>query len=82
MVNVQMPRFARLDEVFEFRTAGMSPPNRLIFGFGAVDQVGEEATKLTQGKVLLVTDETLEKLGVVEKVASELSSRRKGEGSR
>jgi alcohol dehydrogenase len=61
-------------EVFDFCTAGMAPPNRLIFGCGAVEQIGSEAAKLAQGKVLLVSDSTLEGIGVVGRVADSLSS--------
>jgi alcohol dehydrogenase class IV len=66
--------FDRLDEIFDFRTVGMSPPNRLIFGCGAIEQLGEEAGKLTQGKALLVGDEVIERLGVLDRMASVLKS--------
>jgi alcohol dehydrogenase class IV len=55
----------RFCEVFEFCTAGMAPPNRLIFGCGAIEQIGSEAAKLAKGKVLLVSDSTLEGIGDV-----------------
>ncbi len=61
-------------EVFDFCTAGMMPPNRLIFGCGAIEQIGSEAAKLAEGKVLLVSDSTLEEIGVVGRVADSLSS--------
>lgn len=57
-----------INRVFEFRTVGMPSPNRIIFGCGAVNSVGEEAAKLAKGKALLVSDEILDKLGTVEKV--------------
>ncbi len=65
---------SRLFEVFDFRTVGMTPPNRLLFGCGAIDKIGEEAAKLGKGKALLVADEVIEKLGIVEQVATRLSS--------
>jgi len=65
---------SRLFEVFDFRTAGMIPPNRLLFGCGAIDQIGEEAAKLGKGKALLVADEVIAKLGILEQVETRLSS--------
>jgi len=73
MIQAHRPNFARLDEVFNFQTVGMTPPNRLIFGCGAIDKIGEEAAKLEQGKALLVGDEIIERLGIIEKVATTLS---------
>jgi alcohol dehydrogenase class IV len=64
----------RLYEVFDFRTVGMSPPNRLIFGCGAVEKIGEEAAKLAQGMVLLVGDETIQHLGIMKKAEDALST--------
>jgi len=37
-----------LDRVFDYRTAGMPPPNRIVFGFGAIDQIGTEAASLAK----------------------------------
>ena len=54
--------------IIDFRTPAMAPPNRLIFGFGAADQVGAEAAKMVEGrKALIISDETLEKLNVLKK---------------
>jgi alcohol dehydrogenase len=60
--------------IIDFRTPAMTPPNRLIFGFGAADQVGAEATKMVEGrKALIISDETLEKLNVIDQISSSLS---------
>ena len=66
-------RFAYLSEVFDFRTAGMIHPNRLIFGCGAIDNMGGEAAEWKEGKTLLVGDEIMEELGILERVAANLS---------
>ncbi len=63
-----------LFEVFDFRTVGMKPPHRLIFGCGAVDRIGEEAAKLGEGKALLVADEVIANQGILDRVATKLSS--------
>ena len=63
-----------LNEVFDFVTTGMSPPKRVIFGCGAIEQIGQEAVKLGQGKALLVGDEVIEKLGLLQQVKDALSS--------
>lgn len=74
MIQTLRSNVGRLDEVFDFRTTGMAPPNRLIFGFGAIDRIGEEAAKLGEGKALLVSDEIIEKLGVVNQAGAKLSA--------
>jgi len=61
-----------IHRVFDFTTAGMSGANRIIFGCGAINQIGEQAAKLGQGRVLLISDEVLEKLGVLEKIEANL----------
>jgi alcohol dehydrogenase len=65
---------SNLDRVFEFCTTGMTPPNRMIFGFRAIDQIGAEASKLAKGKVFVVSDEVLQKMGIVDQVKTLLSS--------
>jgi alcohol dehydrogenase len=61
--------------IIDFRTPAMTPPNRLIFGFGAADQVGAEAAKMVEGrKALIISDETLEKLNAIDQISSSLSS--------
>jgi alcohol dehydrogenase class IV len=61
-----------IHRIFDFTTAGMIPPNRIIFGCGAIDKVGEEAAKLGQGRALLISDEVLENLGALDKIESNL----------
>jgi alcohol dehydrogenase len=61
-----------IHRVFDFTTAGMSASNRIIFGCGAIDQIGEEAAKLGQGRALLISDEVLERLGALEKIEANL----------
>jgi alcohol dehydrogenase class IV len=63
-----------LDRIFDFQTAGMIPPNRIVFGFGAVDQIGKEAMSLAKGKVLVISDKVLEKINVLDHVTSPLTS--------
>ncbi len=65
---------SELDRVFDFRTTGMIPPNRVVYGFRAIEQIGAEASSLAKGKVLVVSDETLEKIGTLNRVTSLLSS--------
>lgn len=74
MTQTQGTRSSHLFTVFDFRTVGMIPPNRLIFGCGAIDKIGEEAAKLGERKALLVGDEVIAKLGILERVATKLSS--------
>ncbi len=62
-----------LKRVFDFQTAGMKPPNRVIFGFGASDQIGAEAAKLSGGRAMLVSDQTLQKTQTVDRLGSILS---------
>jgi len=63
-----------INRVFDFRTVGMTSPNRIIFGCGAIDGIGEEGAGLAQGKALIVSDGVLEKLGTVEQVKGKLES--------
>jgi alcohol dehydrogenase len=64
-----------LQRIVDFRTPAMTPPNRLIFGFGAADQVGAEAASMVEGrKALLISDEVLEKLKATDQIVSSLTS--------
>lgn len=54
----------RLKRVFAFQIGGMSPTGGILFGAGAAKKVGVEAKKFGKGKVFLVTDKTIEKLGL------------------
>ena len=61
-----------IHRVFDFATAGMTAPNRIIFGCGAIDDIGKEAERLGQGRVLLISDEVLENLGILDKIEDSL----------
>lgn len=61
-----------IDRVFEFRTAGMRSTNKIVFGCNSIEKIGMEASNLAKGKVLLVIDEVLGKLGIIEKIKSNL----------
>jgi alcohol dehydrogenase len=49
-------------------------PRKTLFGVGAVEKVAEEAKQLGGKKVLIVTDETVMKLKIVDKVRDPLTS--------
>ena len=49
-------------------------PRKTLFGVGSVDKVPEEAKQLGGKKILLVTDETVMKLKIVDKVRGPLTS--------
>jgi alcohol dehydrogenase class IV len=57
---------------FTFQTAGILPPNGILFGFHTVHKVGEQAKRLGGKKVLLVTDEMLVQLGYADFVKTAL----------
>ena len=61
-----------INRIFDFTTAGMIAPNRIIFGCGAIDSVGEEAAQLGQGTALLISDDVLENLGALDKIEANL----------
>ena len=64
-----------LHRIVDFRTPGMTYPNRMIFGFNAAEQVGAEAANMTEGRnALLISDEVLEKLKATDQIAASLSS--------
>ena len=49
-------------------------PRKTLFGVGAVEKVTEEANQLGCSKILIVTDEIVEKLKIVDKVTGPLAS--------
>jgi len=61
-----------LRRAFVFQSAGMQPPNGILFGFNTVQRVGDEAKKLGGNHVILVTDEVMEQLGNVDLVKGAL----------
>jgi len=63
-----------LKEECTIQTAGSKTFGKVAIGFGLAEKVGEEASKIADGKALLVTDKTITGLGmhlVVEKSLSE-----------
>lgn len=62
-----MNEYNELDmSVIQF--VGSKPEGRLKIGCGLASQVGKEAANITQGKILLVVDPTIHRLGVDEKI--------------
>jgi len=59
---------AHLRREFVFQTAGILPPNGLVFGFNTIQKVGSHARALGGTHILLVTDETMVQLGYAEMV--------------
>lgn len=51
-------------------------PRRISFGIGAVERVAEEVVPLGAGKVLVVTDNGVEKAGLVDRVLEPLKSKK------
>jgi len=54
---------AHLKREFVFQTAGILPPNGILFGFNTVKKVGEQAAKLGGKLAILVTDDIMTQLG-------------------
>ena len=63
-----------IHRIFDFTTAGMVAPNRIIFGCGAIDKVGDEAARLVQGKALLISDNVLKNLGTLDSIQAHLKT--------
>src|SRR5512137_2130199 len=63
---------AHLKREFVFQTAGILPPNGILFGFNTINKVGEQAKKLGGKQVLLVTDEVMVQLGYADLVKENL----------
>jgi alcohol dehydrogenase class IV len=53
---------------YPLRTFTLIAPRRILFGIGVVEKVGEEARQLGGGRALIVTDEVVEKIGLVKRV--------------
>ncbi len=62
---------AHLQRQFTFQTAGILPPNGILFGFHSILKTGERAAGLGCSRALLVTDETMARLGYAQ-IVSEL----------
>jgi alcohol dehydrogenase class IV len=69
-LNYEVP--AHLKREFVFQTAGILPPNGILFGFNTINKVGEQAKKLGGKQVLLVTDEVMVQLGYADLVKENL----------
>jgi alcohol dehydrogenase class IV len=54
------------------KTYAVQLPKRVVFGGGIEDRIGAEAKGLGATKALIVTDETMQKLGLCEKVETSL----------
>ncbi len=63
---------AHLKREFVFQTAGILPPNAVIFGFNTVKKVGEQAAKLGGKQAILVTDAIMMQLGYADLVKGSL----------
>jgi alcohol dehydrogenase len=63
-----------IHRIFDFATAGMVAPNRIIFGCGAIDKLGQEAARLGQGRALLISDAVLQNLGALDKIEANLKT--------
>ena len=63
---------AHLKREFVFQTAGILPPNAIIFGFNTVKKVGEQAAKLGTKQAILVTDAIMMQLGYADLVKGSL----------
>jgi alcohol dehydrogenase class IV len=63
---------AHLKREFVFQTAGILPPNAVIFGFNTVKKVGEQAAKLGGKQAILVTDAIMVQLGYADLVKASL----------
>ena len=61
-----------LKREFVFQTAGILPPNGILFGFNTIQKVGEQAAKLGGKQILLVTDEIMVQLGYADLVKGSL----------
>ena len=47
-------------------------PQKIVFGISAAEKVGEEAKRLGAGKVFVVSDENIEKVGILGKILKSL----------
>jgi alcohol dehydrogenase len=65
-LDLEIPTHLRGE--FVFQTAGILPPNVMLFGFNTVKKVGEQAKNLGGKQAILVTDEVMAQLGFVELV--------------
>jgi len=57
-----------LKREFVFQTAGILPPNGILFGFNTIRKAGEQALKLGGKQAILITDEMMAQLGYADLV--------------
>jgi alcohol dehydrogenase class IV len=69
-LDYEVPAHLRRD--FLFQTAGILPPNGILFGFNTIRKVGEQAKKLGGTRVILITDEVMVQLGYADLVRGAL----------
>jgi alcohol dehydrogenase class IV len=50
-------------------------PQKMVFGIGTVEKAGDEATRLGAGRVFVVSDENIEKVGILGKVLESLRAK-------
>ncbi len=50
-------------------------PQKMVFGVGATEKVGEEARRLGAGSVFVVSDENIEKVGILSKILKSLKEK-------
>ena len=58
--------------MFESRLQYFNAPNRLVAGWGAVGQIGEEAAQLRGSRALIITDQGVARTGLVDPVRQAL----------
>jgi len=67
---------SRLQRDFVFQTAGILPPNGLLFGYKTILKLGDVAARMGAKQALLVTDEIMVQLGYAD-LAKELLEKEK-----
>ncbi len=69
-LDYEVPAHLRRD--FLFQTAGILPPNGILFGFNTIRKVGEQAKKLEGTRAILITDAVMVQLGYADLVRGAL----------
>jgi len=63
------------EKIATLRINEFQNPRKMIFGVGAVDRVGEESKKLGGERIFVVSDENIEKAGILGRILRSLRSR-------
>jgi alcohol dehydrogenase class IV len=74
MLDFEIPPHLRRE--FIFQTAGILPPNGIVFGFRTAQKVGEQAARLGGKEIILVTDDVMVQLGYAGMIKKELEKYR------